>query len=343
VRVAPSGFCLRFLGTTALALIAVGCASRPAPAPVVRPVIVKPIPGTDTIPIPLDELGARTYHGLAGGLYPRGANVPAADYDAAGIAGRNAIRPLAVNGIPSGAGRYVLLSVGGGNASAAWCSVSSAPPCDSGSFTGRAAADTSVNHGALVIVNGAIPGAGFEEWSNPTSKNYTRIRDTRLAPLGLSENQVQAIWMSIADSGAAFPLTASSADAAPRLQRLGATIRALKTRFPNLQLLFISSGVYGGYSPDGEPASYESGFIVRWLIESQNVAKSAPLVGWGPYFWSRGSQPRADGLAWLRSDFDSTGAVFSQSGQSKAGSRLFDFFQNSPYTRCWFIAGPVCG
>jgi hypothetical protein len=339
----PSRFCLRPLAAAAFALVAVGCAPSPAPAPVVRPVVVKPLPGTDTIPIPLEELGARTYHGLEGGLYPGGANMPAADYDAAGIAGRNNIRPLDVNGIPSGAGHYVLLSVGGGNASAAWCSASSSPPCDSGSFSGRAAADPSVSHGPLVVVNGAIPGAGFDEWSNPASKNYTRIRDTRLAPLGLSENQVQAIWMSTSDSGAAFSLIASSADAGPQLQRLGAAIRALKTRYPSLRLLFVSSRVYGGYSPAGEPTSYESGFVVRWLIESQSAAKSAPWIGWGPYFWSLGSQPRADGLTWLRSDFDSTGTVFSQSGQSKAGSRLFDFFKNSPYTRCWFIAGPVCG
>lgn len=339
----PSQICLRLLTAAALTLIAAACAQTPAPAPVVRPVVVKPLPGTDTIPIPLDELGARTYHGLEGGLYPGGANVPSSDYDAAGIARRNSIRPLDVNGIPSGAGRYVLLSVGGGNASAAWCSITSAPPCDSWSFTGRAAADPIVSHGPLVIVNGAISGAGHDEWSNPASKNYTRIRNTRLAPLGLSENQVQAIWMSISDSGATLPPVASSADGAPRLQRLSATIRALKTRYPNLQLLFVSSHPYSGYSPNGEPTSYESGFVVRWLIESQSAAKSATWVGWGPYFWSRGSLPRADGLAWLRSDFDLTGAAFSQSGQSKAGSRLFDFFKNSPYTRCWFVTGPVCG
>lgn len=288
-------------------------------------------------------MGARTYHGLEGGLYPGGANVPAAGYDAAGIVRRNSIRPLDVNGIPGGAGRYVLMSVGGGSESAAWCSVSSAPPCDSWSFTGRAAEDPSVNHAALVIVNGAIPGVAFDEWSKPASKNFIRIRDTRLAPLGLSENQVQAIWMSFADSGAAFPPVATSADAAPQLERLDATIRALRTRYPNLQMLFVSSPVYRGYGSGGEPGSYESAFVVRWEIESESAAKSAPWIGWGPYLWSRGSQLRADGLAWLRSDFDSTGAAFSQSGQSKAGSRLFDFFKNSPYTRCWFIAGPVCG
>src|SRR5205814_1632740 len=45
----------------------------------------------------------------------------------------------------------------------------------------------------------------------------------------------------------------------------------------------------------------------------------------------------------IRSDIDSTAAEFSQSGKSKAGSRLFDLFKNSPYARCWFVAGPGCG
>jgi hypothetical protein len=69
----------------------------------------------------------------------------------------------------------------------------------------------------------------------------------------------------------------------------------------------------------------------------------APWIAWGPYFWSRGAVPRADGLSWLRTDFDSTGVVFSQSGQAKLGALLLDFFKKSSYTRCWFVAGPVCG
>jgi hypothetical protein len=331
------------------------CASAPRVTPP-SPVVVE----ADTIAIPLDELGARKYRGVQGGLYPGGVNVPPADHAAVGIARRNLIRPLDVNGYPNGAGRYVLMSVGAGNASAVWCSRSSAPPCGSWSLTGRAVSDPSVNHGPLVIVNGAIPGGEADLWSNPSAANYNRIRDTRLAPLGLSEKQVQIIWMNIQDTAAAFPAVASPADAAPRLQRMGAIIRALKKRYPNLQLLFVASRPYLGYSANGEPAAYESGFVVKWAIESQmaqelgrlpnpdagDLSESsglAPWVAWGPYFWSRGPAPRTDGVAWLQSDFDGGGSLLSLSGESKIASLLFDFFKSSPFTRCWFLAGPACG
>jgi hypothetical protein len=338
----------------AAATFAVACAPPRPPSPPLR------IVGADTIPIPLTDMGARTYKGLEGGLYPDRSNTEPADHDAVGIAHRNAIRPLDVNGRPGGAGRYVLMSVGGGDVSAAWCSASSAPPCNSWSFSGRAVSDSLVNHDALVIVNGAIRTATPAMWSSPASANYNRIRDTRLAPLGLSEKQVQVIWMAFADSAAALPPTASSADGAQGLQHLGATIRALKSRYPNLQLLFITSRRFRGFYPGGEPQSYESGFVVRWAIEAQinesrglppnlhvgSVAPSAntaPWISWGPYLWANGEQPRADGLSWRRADYDSTGLRSSRQGEEKVGGLIFSFFKTSDYTRCWFLAGPICG
>lgn len=324
---------VRMCAALSIALGSAACATAPRVIPP-PPVVI----GADTIPRPIDELGARTYRGIQGGLYPGGANVPPSDHDAMGAGRRAAITALDVNGLPSSSGRYVLISVGAGNTSAAWCSTSSAPPCDSWSLAGRAASDPAVNHGPLVIVNGAIAGADLDRWSNPSSPNYVRIRDTRLAPLGLSENQVQAIWMSVEDSGAAFPLSTTAVDAAPRLQRMGATIRALKKRYPHLQLLFISSSSYRGSIAGGEPTAYESGFVVKWSIESQinqqrgqpqnadagdlSISSgAAPWIGWGPYYWARESSP----------------------GAGKVGLLLLDFFKTSPYTRCWFLTGPVCG
>lgn len=344
------------LTTTAIAAVTLIVACAP-PNPLAAPVRVV---GADTIAVPLTDMGARTYKGLEGGLYPDRSNSEPADHDAIGIAHRNAILPLDVNGRPNGSGRYVLMSVGGADVSAAWCSVSSAPPCNSWSFSGLAVSDPLVNHNALVIVNGAIRTATPAMWSSPASANYNRIRDTRLAPLGLSENQVQVIWMAFADSAATLPLSASSADAARGLQRLGATIRALKVRYPNLQLLFITSRRFRGFYPGGEPQSYESGFVVRWAIESQinesrgrpsnpdmgSVApsgKTAPWISWGPYLWANGEQPRADQLSWARGDYDSTGLRSSRQGEGKMGWLIFSFFKTSAHTRCWFLAGPGCG
>ncbi len=334
----------------ALAACAPKAVSHPVPARIV---------GADTTPIPLTEMGARTYKGLDGGLFPDRSNTEPADHDATGLVHRNAIRPLDVNGTPTVSGRYVLMSVGGADVSAAWCSVSSAPPCNSWSFAGRATSDPSVNHSSLVIVNGAIRVLSPAMWSSSKSANYNRIRDTRLAPLGLSEKQVQVIWMAFADSSDEFSVTASPADAASGLQHIGATIRALKERYPNLQLLFLSSRRYRGFYPGGEPQSYESAFVIRWAIESQinesrgrppnidvgSVAPSgngAPWISWGPYMWANGGKPRGDGLSWVRADYDSAGLRSSRQGEEKVGGILFDFFRSSTYTRCWFLIGPVC-
>ena len=346
----------RFIVVAAATAAAAACAP-PKPAVPPRPVR---IPGSDTIPIPLTDLGDRTYKGLEGGLFPSRSNTEPADHGAIGIAHRNVVQRLDVNGRPSATGRYVLMSVGGADASGAWCSPSSAPPCNSWSFTGRAISDPLVNHSALVIVNGAARISSGSAWSSPASANYNRIRDTRLAPLGLSEKQVQVIWMAVADTTTpVMPLTATSADGAAGVRKLAETIRALKTRYPNLQMLFISSPRYGGYYAGGEPQAYEAGFIVRWTIESQidelrgsapNVyagsldpsGAAVPWISWGPYLWANGGQPRADGLSWARADFDSAGLGSSRQGEQKVGGIVFDFFRSSVYTRCWFLAGAVC-
>ena len=301
------------------------------------------MPVVDTAPIPLKDLGARTYHGVQGGLYPGGVNLPPAEYHAVGVMRAKSVQPLAVNGIAIGAGRYVLMSIGGTDASAAWCSPSSAPPCNGWSFTGRAVSDPAVNHSALVIVNGATPGADFRKWISAGDSNYNRIRDTRLAPLGLSENQVQAIWITLRDSATDFPVRASASDAGAQIEHLTRALRALKSRYPNLRLAFISSRVYGGYSADDETPSYESGFVVKWVIEgSIRDSTARPWISWGPYPWAQGATVRSDGLAWPRNDFDSSGARLSQSGEAKLAGLLLDFFKRSPYTRCWFLIAASC-
>jgi len=337
----------------------VSCAAPPPPPP--RP----PVPAgppTDTIRIPLTDLGPKTYYGHAGGLYPGGVNQPPSGHDSAARARRNAIRQLDVNGDEHPFGKYVLISIGMSNTTQEWCSANSAPPCSSWSLMGRAAADFGVNHTSLVIVNGAADGQHVEDWTSPTSPNYDRIRISRLNPLGLSENQVQAAWVKLATARPVASLPADTADAYRFLTMLGQTLRTLKVRYPNLQLVFLSSRTYGGYATSDlspEPHAYESGFSVRLAIESQinemrgvpanpragslnYTRRSAPLVLWGPYLWADGPRPRSDGVSWPRSDFEEDGTYPSQAGESKVAAILLEYFKTSPYTRCWFAANQYC-
>ena len=227
---------------------------------------------------------------------------------------------------------------------------------------GRAAQDPLVNHYALVIVNGAAEGQDASQWVSPTSPNYERVKVGRLAPLGLSENQVQVVWLNLFDAKPAVSLPPDSADAMTLLTNLGQVVRALRAHYPYLRLLFISSREYGGYATidlNPEPYAYESGFSVKWLIESQinemrgqppnpragtldYVKKAAPLILWGPYLWAAGPVPRSDGVVWLQSEFEADGFHPSQTGETKAVEKLLDFFKNSPYSRCWFVNGGYC-
>jgi hypothetical protein len=340
--------------------VLVGCAPPPPPPPPPKPVV--PESPTDTARVPLTDLLGGTYYGNAGGLYPGPSNQPPADHDSAARAYRNSIKPLDVNGDESPFGKYVLLAIGGSNATRALCSASSAPPCGLSTFMGKAAADPSINHYTLVIVNGAADSLDAPSWTAPTSAAYDRIKIGRLAPLGLSENQVQAVWVDVSDPKPMVSLPADSADAFNLLTNLSEVVRALRVRYPYLRLIFVSSPAYAGYAAVGlsaEPFPYEAGFSVKALIESQigemrarainphvgtlNYAKkiSAPIL-WGPYPWANGTAPRSDGLTWTRADFAEDGKRFSQTGAAKIAGMLIDFFKTSSYARCWFLVNQVC-
>ena len=338
-----------------------GCAAPPPPPPPPpKPVVIGP--PTDTVKISLTDLLARTYYGNAGGLYPGGINQPPSDHDSAARARRTAIKPLDVNGDESPFGKYVLISIGMSNTTQEWCSEKSGPPCAPWTFMGKAATDPSVNHYALVIVNGAADGQDAPAWTSPSSPAYDRIKVARLAPLGLSENQVQAAWVKLQDPKPSISLPADSADAYVFLTNLGQVLRALRIRYPNLRIVFLSSRIYGGYATtdlNPEPYAYESGFSIKWAIESQinemrglpgnpragtlnYTKKSAPLIVWGPYLWADGTIPRSDGVVWNRADFEDDGTHPSQSGETKVAGMLMDFFKNSPFARCWFVANQYC-
>jgi hypothetical protein len=306
-------------------------------------------------------MGTRTYLGFAGGLYRTG-NEPPPAHAAAGRERARLVRPLDASGAPSAAGRIVLLSIGMSNTTQEFCSAGGTPPCAPWSFAGRAASDPAVNHATLAIVNGAAGGQVTSSWDAPSEANYDRVRDTRLAPQGLTERQVQVVWVKLANAGPRVSLPAPDADAYQLEAGLGGVLRAIRVRYPNVRLVFLASRIYGGYATttlNPEPYAYESGFAVRWTIDAQSRQMeggaadpragdlrydvAAPWAGWGPYLWADGERPRRDGLAWSRGDFEGDGTHPSQSGEEKVGALLLDFFRSSPYTRCWFlVAGPAC-
>jgi len=310
----------------------------------------------DTVRIALTMLGTHDYLGFQGGLYPGRANEPPADHAANGAVARAAIGPRDVNGAPSPTGRVVLLSIGMSNTTQEFCQpVGAGQACRDHTFGGQAAADAAVNHTTLAIVDGAAGGQTAGTWDSPTDANYDRVRDQRLLPRGLSEAQVQVIWLKVANPNPARSLPDPDADAITLVRQMGDIVRAARTRYPQLRQVFVSSRIYAGYATttlNPEPYAYESGFAVKWLIEAQieqtrqgTVVDAragdlhpdrAPWLGWGPYLWADGVNPRPDGLVWQRSDLANDGTHPSQDGQRKVGALLLAFFRNSTFTPCWF-------
>jgi hypothetical protein len=308
---------------------------------------------------PLNDLGTGLYlNQFQGGLYPNGSNTVPAAHAADGLNRAATIRPLNVQGQPDANGKYVLISIGMSNTTQEFCSQNSAEPCASWTFMGQAAADPAVNHSSLAIVNGAQGGKSASYWDSPTDPDYDRIVTDWLTPNGLSEKQVQAAWVKVANPDPTVSLPNSTSDAYHLVQQMGDITRAMKVRYPNLQEIFFSSRIYAGYatSPlNPEPYAYESGLSVKWLIEAQinqmngggidpragdlsYTSGIAPWIAWGPYIWANGLNPRSDGLFWQQSNFESDGTHPSQSGEQKVGSMLLNFMSTSEFTQRWFLS-----
>ncbi len=313
---------------------------------------------TSTGLIPLNDLQAGLYLGLyQGGLYPGGANVAPVSHDAMGRMLASTIEPLSTAGLPDPGGKYVLLSIGMSNTTQEFCSAAGTEPCAPWTFMGQAATHPSVNHSTLVLVNGARGGQAATTWDSAADPNYNMVRDTVLAPKGLSEAQVVAVWVKVANPGPALALPSAGADALQLEASIGNIARAAKIRYPNLKLMFISSRIYAGYASTAlnpEPYAYESSFSVKWAVQAQidqmsaggglvdpeagnlDYTTVAPWLGWGAYLWADGLIPRSDGLTYACSDLEADGTHPATTGEQKVARLLLKFFLLSPYANPWF-------
>ena len=92
---------------------------------------------------------------------------------------------------------------------------------------------------------------------DPALPNYDRIRDQVLAPIDLTEAQVTAAWLKVANPQPTVPLPDANADAFRLVEQMGDTVRALKVRYPSLPQVFVSSRIYAGHATTGlNPADF---------------------------------------------------------------------------------------
>jgi uncharacterized repeat protein (TIGR01451 family) len=284
---------------------------------------------------PINDLGTASYLGAQGGLYPGGANAIPPAHLSAGQQLADRVEPLGPSGQPDPGGRIVLLSIGISNASQEFQR-----------FSHLAASDP-LRRSAVLPVNGAQGGATARMWADPTHQAWDLV-DERLSAAGVTRAQVQVVWLKATNQGSGeWPRWTEV------LKRdLGNVARILRDRFPNLLLVYLSSRAYGGYSTaplSPEPAAYQSGFAVKWLIQDQisgdpqlNFDPSAgpveaPWLAWGPYLWADGLRPRSDGLIWVCSDFEADGTHASAAGEEKVAEFLLSFLHDDFTARSWYL------
>ncbi len=314
---------------------------------------------------PLNDLGTGLYQGLfQGGLYPGGSNTVPAAHLAAGLAAAQRMVPRDTFGNPDPVnGKVVLVSLGMSNTTGEFCIQGSGiVGCWAESFMGQAAVDPDVNHSTLAIINGARSGQDARWWLDPSAVNYDLINGI-LASVGLTEAQVGAFWVKEANTYPSLSLPNQLADAYILEGRLATIARTLKIRYPNIQQVFFSSRIYAGYAittNSPEPSAYEGGFAAKWAIESQirqmstplnpidpvagdlNDTTVAPWMGWGPYMWADGVNPRSDGLTWTCPEFQpNDGAHLQVFAIIKVAQMLLNFLLTSPVTQTWFPAVPA--
>jgi hypothetical protein len=339
----------------------------------------------------MDMTSADNYLHFQGGLYENSTDTVPTDHDVAGKAAGAAIQPLDQNGNPSVTGAIVFLGIGMSNATEEFSAFAATAATDPGVNHTTLAMEDGATGAATACywtvaqgqTGGACPGAAGVLLNN----QYDRVRDTVLAadtsapsaPPGcggppnatpcLTEKQVQVLWIknanprpstlnerALCDATVAGCLNDSSTEAINYEAQLGETIRAAKSRYPNLKEVFVSSRIYAGYATVGlspEPYAYEYGYSVKWLIEAQilqerngtvdSVAGNmsytsgvAAWTAWGAYIWADGTIARSDGVAWLQTDFQSDGTHPNGAGATQVVNMLMAFYKGSPYTT-WFL------
>jgi hypothetical protein len=298
-------------------------------------------PRTSTGLVPLTDLKTGTYKDQEGGLYPGGSNERPAAHEEAGLRLARSIRPLDAESRPAPDGKVVFLSVGMSNTTQEFST-----------FKTMADADPAKSPRLTIVdgAQGAMTASVVARPESPPGKRFWDTVDQRLQSAGVSRAQVQVAWIKEADAaprGNQFESARTLEDEHRRI------VQILKERFPNLQLCYLSSRIYGGYATTAlnpEPYAYEGGFAVKWLIEKQlkgdpelnfDPARGpvkAPWLAWGPYLWADGQKARSDGLTYDPTDLrPDDGTHPALPGRQKVARLLLDFVKNDATARIWFV------
>ncbi|CAN5480160.1 hypothetical protein BH10BAC2_BH10BAC2_22980 [soil metagenome] len=293
---------------------------------------------TDTLRIPINDLGAGTFLGRTGGLYPGGVNMPFGAYATDLIKFARSIKPRDAAGVVTSSGVVGFIAIGGSTAGKMMTALTNKTignPLTNASL--KMANATNGEHSSSA--NSLI---------NPNDSIWIIIKD-KLNRNDLAYTQVQVIYLETDDS----TQTGGFPDRPLKLkQDYLEVMHIFKSKFPNIRLVYLLGRTTTFLNPDKltihnvEPSPYYNGWACKWLIEDQmngvpgtrykGVNAEMPLITWGWYEWAYGtSQPRQDGFTWEESD-----TVDGLHGTPAGEDTLSNYFQNflltDPYAKVWY-------
>jgi hypothetical protein len=173
--------------------------------------------------------------------------------------------------------------------------------------------------------------AGAAQWADPTYRGWAAF-DAKLTGK-FSRAQVQAIMIQAPNvhSGDTSP----EANAVQWHSNISSILDIAHAKYPNLQVVYVMHGWYGGYDPIGRTPEPNGGFEdARTQLVQDTYGGPIPFVG-GLSIWADGKRPRYDGLTLTCSDLQTDGLHFNATGAAKYGSHLWQMFKADPSTYGW--------
>src|SRR5262249_49511767 len=120
----------------------------------------------------------------------------------------------------------------------------------------------------VTIVDCAQGGQAMAEWVDSDARPWQEA-SRRISSAGVTPQQVEVAWIKLANKAPQGDLLEHGKKLENDTLKV---IQNAKAKFPKLQIAYLSSRIYGGYATsrlNPEPYAYESGFVVRWLIQRQ--------------------------------------------------------------------------
>jgi len=290
---------------------------------------------------PLTELGTGTFKGHQGGLYPNGSNAMPPEFYNDAVQMASSIQPLDKNGKADVNGEIGLVALGASTVAMFSKGID------------KMLAKSNVVNKELNFVNCGIGGQDLSDIMDPNANFWSEV-DSRVKSSGMTLDQVQVIWFQEDN------LKTRENDLDGRGKALvddfTYMVQFCKKHYPNLKLFYVTGRHTTAFmSAEGkdkhrEPKAYINGWATKWLIENQiNGDKDlrykgddavAPLILWGPYFWTQGEKTRSDGYSWTPSLVVADGVHPTEAGVEKVSKDLVDFWQTDPVSKIWFLDNP---